>query len=192
MIDDGTVGDSEAVTWYVYGGAGFGGSERRDRAGSHSRGKESGFPQGSPSGMLEWGRPVLGTVGAAATGPKRWTAGRHGRRRRAGPLREGGRTDVTTLKGTIQNGQVVLPEPTDLPDGTEVEILPVSRAEAADDEGPVTPDEIARTLAAMEQIEPFEMTDQERAAIEAERRAHKEWEKARFDAHADRLREMWP
>ena len=52
-------------------------------------------------------------------------------------------------------------------------------------------DEIARTLAAMEKIEPFEMTDGERAAIEADRQARKEWEKAQFDEHADRLRRIW-
>ena len=49
-----------------------------------------------------------------------------------------------------------------------VEILPVGLS-ALDDPGQVTPDEVARTLAAMEKIEPFEMTDAERAAIEAAR-----------------------
>jgi hypothetical protein len=95
-----------------------------------------------------------------------------------------------TLKGIIRNGQVIVIGPTDLPDGTEVEILPVSLS-ALDDEGHVTPDEIARTLAAMEKIEPFELTDAERAAIEADRQARKEREKAHFDEHADRLRNIW-
>jgi hypothetical protein len=98
---------------------------------------------------------------------------------------------VTTLKGIIRNGQVVMTEPTDLPDGTEVEILPVGLSGSVDEDRPTTPDEIARTLAAMEKIQPFEMTDQERAAIEADRQARKEWEKAHFDEHADRLRRMW-
>ena len=98
---------------------------------------------------------------------------------------------MTTLKGIIQHGQVVLPQPTDLPDGTEVEIVPVGLTGSTDDEGPVTADEIARTLAAMERVQPFEMSDQERAAIEADRRARKEWEKARFNERADRLQEMW-
>ena len=97
---------------------------------------------------------------------------------------------MSTLKGIIRNGQVIVIGPTDLPDGTEVEILPVSLS-ALDDEGQVTPDEIARTLAAMEKIEPFEMTDAERAAIEADRQARKEWEKAHFDEHGDRLRSIW-
>ncbi|MBV8230439.1 MAG: hypothetical protein JO329_10690 [Planctomycetaceae bacterium] len=97
---------------------------------------------------------------------------------------------MSTLKGIIQNGQVVLPQPTDLPDGTEVEIIPLGHPGPPDD-GPVTPDEVARTLAAMERVQPFEMTDQERAMIVANRRARKEWEKARFNEHADRLGGMW-
>src|SRR5690242_15610639 len=97
-----------------------------------------------------------------------WSSGEiRAKRRRAG---------MALLKGTIHDGQVVLPQPVDLPDGTEVEIVPVDPAGSADDDGPLTPDEIARTLAAMEQVQPFEMSDLERAALEAARRAHKEWE----------------
>jgi hypothetical protein len=98
---------------------------------------------------------------------------------------------MTILRGVIHNGQVVLPQPADLPEGTEVQIVPMDLAGSADDERPVTSDEIARTLAAMECVHPFEMTDLERAAIEADRRARKEWEKSRFFEHADRLRGMW-
>ena len=97
---------------------------------------------------------------------------------------------MSTLKGIIRNGQVIVIGPTDLPDGTEVEILPVSLS-ALDHEGQVTPDEIARTLAAMEKTEPFEMTNAEWAAIEADRQARKGWEKAHFDERGDRLRKIW-
>ncbi len=55
----------------------------------------------------------------------------------------------------------------------------------------MTPDEVARTLAAMERVQPFEMTDQERAMIAANRRAHKEWEKVRVNEDANRLGGMW-
>lgn len=36
----------------------------------------------------------------------------------------------------------------------------------------------------------IEMTDEEMTAIEAERRARKQWEKAGFDEHSDRLRRI--
>jgi hypothetical protein len=97
---------------------------------------------------------------------------------------------MSTLKGIIRNGEVIVIGPNDLPDGTEVEILPVGLSDL-DDQGQVTPDEITRTLAAMDVIEPFEMTDAERAAIEADRQARKESEKAHFDEHGDRLRGIW-
>ncbi len=98
---------------------------------------------------------------------------------------------MTILKGIIQNGQVVLPPTDRLPEGTELEIVPIGLGVSADDERPVTSDEMARTMAAMERVQPFEMTDLERAAIEADRLACKEWEKSRFFEDADRLRGMW-
>jgi hypothetical protein len=98
---------------------------------------------------------------------------------------------VSTFKGIIHGGQVILPQPADLPDGTEVEIVPVDQAESSDNDRPMTPEEIARTLALMENVQPLEMTDQERALIEADRQERMEWEKARFFEHADRLREVW-
>src|SRR5262245_30731659 len=107
-----------------------------------------------------------------------------------GTGRTGGRGEMSTLRVIIRNGQVLVIGPTDLPDGTEVEILPVGLS-VLDDPGQVTPDEIARTLAAMEKIEPFEMTEAERAAIEADRQARKEWDKSHFDEHGERLRRIW-
>jgi RNase H-fold protein (predicted Holliday junction resolvase) len=98
---------------------------------------------------------------------------------------------MSAIRGIIRKGQVVMTEPANLPDETEVEIVPVGLMGSMDDEGTMSPDEIARTLAAMDEIEPFEMTDEQRATIEADRRAHKEWEKTRFDEHADRLRNLW-
>jgi hypothetical protein len=65
---------------------------------------------------------------------------------------------MSALKGIIRNGQVIVIGPTDLPDGTEVEILPAGLL-PVDDQVQMTPDEITRTLAAMDKTEPFEMTD---------------------------------
>jgi hypothetical protein len=97
---------------------------------------------------------------------------------------------MIALKGIIKDGQVVLPERADLPDGTEVEILPVGQAEAEEDTPP-DPDEIARLLALMDQVQPFEMTDEERAAWQTDRQARKDSEIARFGERAEKLRRMW-
>jgi hypothetical protein len=96
---------------------------------------------------------------------------------------------VTTIKATIKGRRLELDAPDEWPDGTEVLIHPL--APAARDEAVMTPDEIARTLAAMDEVEPLIMTDAERAASEAERRDRKEWEKAHFEEHAEKLRRMW-
>jgi hypothetical protein len=102
-------------------------------------------------------------------------------------------SDMTTMTATVRNGRLELPRPIDLPDGTEIEIrLPEQTAsDAGQDDLPMTPDEIARILAAMEKVEPLETSDEERAALEADRQARKEWEKARFVAHAEKLQSFW-
>jgi len=98
---------------------------------------------------------------------------------------------MTTIKATISGRRLELDVPADWPDGTEVEIHPLQSGEQGDDDK-LSVEEIARTLAAMDQIEPFEMTDSERAAWEAERRSRKERDKAEFFERAEKLRRMWP
>jgi len=101
---------------------------------------------------------------------------------------------MTTMTAVVRNGRLELPTPIDLPDGTEVEIRlpePEGTDSSLVDEGPMTPEEIARTLAAMEKIEPLEMSDEERSVLTADRQVRKEWEKANFDAHAEKLRRLW-
>jgi hypothetical protein len=74
------------------------------------------------------------------------------------------------MKGVIRNGRVEVAEPINLPDGSEVIITghahdsPVG---LADDNRPMTPSEISETIAAMQKVEPFDMTDEERASADA-------------------------
>lgn len=86
---------------------------------------------------------------------------------------------MTTLTGTIKNGQVVLDRPADLPDDTRVIVMPGHTA--GSDDGPMSPEEIDRVLAAMENIQPFEMTPEEEAEIEAGRQRRKEYTIAHMD-----------
>jgi len=99
---------------------------------------------------------------------------------------------IQTIKGFIQNGQVVLPRPAELPDGTEVQILSVNGMESQDKDQPQNPEEIARVLALMDQVQPFEMTEQERAAWQADRQARQQWETTHFNEHSDKLKKIWP
>ena len=97
---------------------------------------------------------------------------------------------MTTLRAIVQARRLELDVPDDWPDGVEVEIHPV--APAANGAGELmSPEEIARTLAAMDQLRPFELTEAERVAWETERQVRKERDKAQFAEHADKLGSAW-
>ena len=94
------------------------------------------------------------------------------------------------ITATVRSGRLELDVPPDWPDGTEVEIAPRSLKDA--DDGPLTSEEIARTLAAMEGAEPLHFTDEERAMWEKARAERRAWEKADFNRQADALGKLWP
>jgi hypothetical protein len=82
------------------------------------------------------------------------------------------RAIMNAIKATVKGGRLDLQVPPDWPDGTEVEIHPLQQG-GANGDGPMTPDEIARVLAAMEKVQPFELTPEEEAEIEARRQRNK-------------------
>lgn len=97
---------------------------------------------------------------------------------------------MTTISATVRDGRIEVDEPLDLPDGTRLQIpLPVDTEPLAD--APMSADEIRQVLAAMDRMEPLQMTDAELAAWEADRRARKEREKAEFGERAAKLQRMW-
>lgn len=100
---------------------------------------------------------------------------------------------IIVRRGVIRSGQVIVDEPINLPDGSEVTITGIPCGNSAGDEyhDQLGPEEIAATLAAMDKIEPFEMTPEEEAALAAERHAGKEREKAQFVKEAERQQRMW-
>jgi len=98
---------------------------------------------------------------------------------------------MTTIKATVAGRRLELDVPVDWPDGTEVEIHPLYGV-AHGDEDRLSAEEIAQTLAAMDQIEPWEMTDAQSAAWEAQRQSRKEGDIAEFFVRSEKLRRMWP
>jgi hypothetical protein len=66
------------------------------------------------------------------------------------------RSDIMSLllRGVIRNGRVEVGEPIDLPEGTEVVVTPEANGR---DDGPVPPEEIARVLAGMRQLQPLDI-----------------------------------
>lgn len=88
------------------------------------------------------------------------------------------------LKGTIQNGHVVLSRPTDLPDGTEVTVWTRNSHNGLgipDSQWPTDQEGVAQLLARMDRLEPFEVTPQEEAEIEAWRQKIKAYTVANQD-----------
>jgi hypothetical protein len=88
---------------------------------------------------------------------------------------------MNTIKATVRNGRIEVDEPLDLPDGTELLIPLPNGAEEREEDEPMTPEEIARVLAAMEKIEPFDWTDEERAAADAWEKKNNDWTIANMD-----------
>ena len=67
---------------------------------------------------------------------------------------------MTTFVTTIRNRRLECDVPADWPDGIQVEIHPVGPTTAGDT-GKMSPEEIARTLAAMDLMQPLQMTEGE-------------------------------
>src|ERR1051325_5085422 len=95
---------------------------------------------------------------------------------------------MTTIKATVKDRRLELDVPADWPDGIEVEIHPVSEGS---DAGSMSPEEIAKTLAAMDRVEPFDLSDLEHVNLEHHRKAERDREKASFIDRAEQLRKMW-
>jgi hypothetical protein len=102
----------------------------------------------------------------------------------------GGGLAMVVLRGTIQNGEVRLAEPTDLPNGTEVTVLTNGSAPPIgipDDKWPTDSEGVAQMLARMNRVEPFDVTPAEEAEIEAWRQKVKEHTVAKQVSATDSL-----
>jgi hypothetical protein len=86
---------------------------------------------------------------------------------------------MTTIKAIVRDGRLEVDEPLDLPDGTVLQIPVPGDAERTAD-GPMSADEIRQVLAAMDRMQPLQMTDTELAAWEVDRQARKAQAKAHF------------
>lgn len=72
---------------------------------------------------------------------------------------------MTTVRTVIHDRRIEVPAPEDLPDGTEV-VLTIG-TDVADDDGPMSPEEIANVLSAMGRIQPLEIPDDVAADLDA-------------------------
>jgi hypothetical protein len=80
------------------------------------------------------------------------------------------------------------------PDDTELLVAPIAKESSLGirDEGwPTDAEGIARLLALIESLEPFEMSPEEEAEWNAAMEAQKECDKSNFEANAQRLKRMF-
>ena len=101
---------------------------------------------------------------------------------------------MNAVKGTVQNGHVVLDNPAVLPEGSRVIVEPVSEGEMGgmrEEDWQDTPEAIAAWLRQCDSLEPIEMTPKEEAEWRAARLEQKEREKAAFSEWSDKLQGMW-
>ncbi|MBS0265461.1 MAG: hypothetical protein JSS02_26240 [Planctomycetes bacterium] len=94
------------------------------------------------------------------------------------------------ITGTVKDGRLDVSVPANWPDGTEVEIHPLESHFKVEADALVAAG-IAETLAAMDRVQPLDMSEVEQAAWEAQRRAERERDKLQFAEHAEKLRGMW-
>jgi hypothetical protein len=97
---------------------------------------------------------------------------------------------MSPIRGVVRNGRVETRVPLSLPEGTEILIVPEQTPDREDD-WDNSPGGIATWLEWYDSLEPLMQTDQELAALQADREARSAWEKAQLEAHADRLRSLW-
>ena len=85
---------------------------------------------------------------------------------------------MSAIRGTIQDGKVILSTPTNLPNGTQVAVspLPPVGVDELPDDDDASPEAIARRLALIDRVQPW-MTPEELA----------EWERVRAEDKAFQL-----
>jgi len=100
--------------------------------------------------------------------------------------------DDKSLTGTWKDGQIVLDEPADWPEGCRVVIIlqegqREERLGITEEEWPRTPEALADWLKWLDSIEPIEMTPEEEADWLAWRQKIKEYELANFGKRVEGL-----
>jgi hypothetical protein len=103
---------------------------------------------------------------------------------------------TNTMTGTWKEGQIILDEPADWPDGCRLTVEPISSQVEAigitEEQWPRTPEGIAEWIEWFDSIEPIEMTPEEEAEWQAALAAQKAFEIAKFEERARRIENLFP
>ena len=97
---------------------------------------------------------------------------------------------MTAVHAKWKDGQVVVEEAVDWPDGCELEVRPMNRNGSVDDLD--DPELIARWIAEFQATPPLQMTAAEEAEWQAARQAQREFELKTFPQRADQIQKSLP
>jgi hypothetical protein len=98
---------------------------------------------------------------------------------------------MSAIRGTIRNGQVVLDEPADLPDGTRVTVGREPIELMTEDEQGDDPESIAAWIAWAESVQPLILTPEDEERIRQARADQKAWELANWEAHSKKIEDLF-
>jgi hypothetical protein len=97
---------------------------------------------------------------------------------------------MTVLKTKVKAGRIEFDAPVDWPNGMTVEIRPALSSNQAE-EDVMSPEEIARTLAAMQDMIPPDAESDFHSVLESMTRERKAQEKAEFLQYGEQLKKVW-
>lgn len=99
---------------------------------------------------------------------------------------------MNAIKARIRNGRIETDVPVELPEGTELLVMPISVSTESDATLLAgTPQGIRDWLAWYDTLEPLTFTAEERDAFEDEQKARKAWESAHAEERERKLRSAW-
>ena len=98
---------------------------------------------------------------------------------------------MQAIRASVRNGRVETDQPLDLPEGTEVLILPADQSHDPDDHWDNSPEAIAAWLKWYDSLEPLVFTAEERQAWEKDKKTRREWEFSHAEKRDLKLRGMW-
>ena len=97
---------------------------------------------------------------------------------------------MNAILSVVKNGRVEIDAPPDWPDGTPVRVE-LGLNGQYDDERPETPVEIEEWIRRFREIEPIEMTPEEEAALQADRKLQREFDIANAAKRDRRIAEIF-
>jgi hypothetical protein len=101
---------------------------------------------------------------------------------------------MTAVRGKIRKGKVVLDKPVRWPDGCAVMVElvdPVNTNGIRDEDWPTTKEGIAALLKQMDEVQPFEWTEEERAAFHQSLQKQKAFELSRWKARSKKIARLF-